>query len=55
MIDEGGTPLQRRYVCSKDQEPLDDGEIVRGYEVKKGKFVLIEDEELEAIEPHSFG
>jgi DNA end-binding protein Ku len=51
MIDEGGTPLQRRYVCSKDEEPLEDDDIVRGYEVKKGKFVLIEDEELEAIEP----
>ena len=51
MIDEEGTPLQRRYVCSKDGEPLEDDDIVRGYEIEKGKFVLVEDEELEAIEP----
>jgi DNA end-binding protein Ku len=51
MVDGSGTPVQRRYVCSKDEKPLDDDEIVRGYEVRKGKYVIIEDEELEAIEP----
>jgi DNA end-binding protein Ku len=51
MVDEGGTPLQRRYVCSKDGKELDWDDIVRGYEVKKGKFVVVTDEELEAIEP----
>jgi DNA end-binding protein Ku len=51
MVDDDGHPLQRRYVCSKDGKELDWDEIVRGYEVKKGKFVVISDEELEAIEP----
>ena len=51
MVDKDGTPLQRRYVCSKDDKPLDWDDIVRGYEVKKGKFVVVSDEELEAIEP----
>jgi DNA end-binding protein Ku len=51
MVDEEGTPLQRRYVCSKDGKELDWDDIVRGYEVKKGKFVTVTDEELEAIEP----
>lgn len=51
MVDDAGTPLARRYVCSKDDQPLDWDDIVRGYEVDKGKFVVITDEELEAIEP----
>ncbi|HEU4523252.1 MAG TPA: Ku protein, partial [Thermoanaerobaculia bacterium] len=51
MVDEGGTPLSRRYVCSKTGDELDDDDIVRGYEIEKGKFVVITDEELEAIEP----
>lgn len=51
MVDEEGTPLARRYVCSKTGDELDDDEIVRGYEVTKGKFVVVTDEELEAVEP----
>lgn len=51
MIDKSGAPLERRYVCSKDGQELDWDDIVRGYEVTKGKFVVITDEELEAIEP----
>lgn len=51
MVDDEGNTLQRRYVCSKDQKELDWDDIVRGYEVKKGRFVVVTDEELEAIEP----
>ena len=51
MLAEDGTPLERRYVCSQEETPLDWDDIVRGYEVKKGKFVVISDDELEAIEP----
>ena len=51
MVDEDGTPLSRRYVCSKTGEDLDADDIVRGYEISKGKFVVVTDEELEAIEP----
>ena len=51
MLGEDGTPLERRYVCSAEETPLDWDDIVRGYEVKKGKFVVITDDELEAIEP----
>ena len=51
MIDSEGTPVQRRYVCSKDGQDLDWEDIVRGYEVEKGKFVVVTDDELEAIEP----
>ena len=51
MVADDGHPLQRRYVCSKDGKELDWDEIARGYEVTKGKFVVVTDEELEAIEP----
>lgn len=51
MIDEEGTPLQRRYVCSKDGEELDWDDITRGYEIEKGRFVEVTEEELEAVEP----
>ena len=51
MVDEEGTPLSRRYVCSKDGEELDNDDLVRGYEISKGKFVVVSDEELEAVEP----
>jgi DNA end-binding protein Ku len=51
MVGPDDAPVQRRYVCSKDGEVLDAGEIVRGYEIDKGKFVVVTDDELEAIEP----
>jgi DNA end-binding protein Ku len=51
MIGPDEAPVRRRYVCSKDGTPLDSDEIVRGYEIEKGKFVVVTDDELEAIEP----
>ena len=51
MLAPDGTPLARRYVCPRDERALDDDDIVRGYEVRKGKFVIVTDEELEALEP----
>lgn len=51
MVASDGATVERRYVCSKDGKPLDWDDIVRGYEIEKGKFVVVTDEELEAIEP----
>ncbi|HEX8152904.1 MAG TPA: Ku protein [Thermoanaerobaculia bacterium] len=51
MVSGEGSPIQRRYVCSKDEQQLDNDDLVRGYEISKGKFVVVEDDELEAIEP----
>lgn len=51
MVSEEGSAIHRRYVCSKDGEELEPDDIVRGYEIEKGKFVVVTDEELEAIEP----
>jgi DNA end-binding protein Ku len=51
MVDEEGTPLQRRYFSSLDERPLEGDDIVRGYPLEGGDFVLVEDEELEALDP----
>ena len=51
MLGPDGTPLRRRFVCSADDTTLDDDEIVRGYELKKDTYVVVEDEELQALEP----
>ena len=51
MIGPDEAPVQRRYVCSKDGQVLDADDIVRGYETEKGKYIVVTDDELEAIEP----
>jgi DNA end-binding protein Ku len=51
MVSDKGTPLQRKYFTTKDLEPLAWEEIVRGYEYEKGKFVVLEDDELERMAP----
>jgi DNA end-binding protein Ku len=51
MIGPDEAPVRRRYVCSKDGKVLDADDIVRGYELEKGKFVVVTDDELEAVEP----
>jgi DNA end-binding protein Ku len=51
MVDRHGVPLRRRYFCPRDHKPLERGEIVRGYEIEGGRYILVSDEELEALEP----
>jgi DNA end-binding protein Ku len=51
MLGQKGTPLMRRYVGSVEGKEVPADHIVRGYEIKPGKFVVIEDKELEAIAP----
>lgn len=51
MLAEDGTPLQRRFFCEKQDREVGRDEIVRGYETTKGKYVVITDDELEALEP----
>jgi len=51
MVDRKGIPLHRRYFCPLDRKPVGGEEIVRGYEIEEGRFVVVADEELEAMEP----
>src|SRR5690606_13147407 len=51
MVDEEGNPLRRQYFCEKEDKALTRDDIVRGYPVDKDQFVIVEDEELEALAP----
>lgn len=52
MLGPEGHFLLRRYVCSLDGHALESEEIVRGYPNNgEGRFVVISDEELAALEP----
>lgn len=51
MVDAEGRQLRRRFFCGKDNRPLERDELVRGYEIEPEHFVVVEDAELEALEP----
>ena len=51
MLTEDGTPLARRFFCPEHEKEVADEEIVRGYEVSADKYVVVTDDELEALEP----
>lgn len=39
------------WYCAEENKPIDRGEIVKGYEASKGKYVVVDDEELKQIAP----
>ena len=49
---ECGTPIKQKRYCPEHERDLEPDEIVKGWEVAKGQFVLVEDEELEALTAH---
>jgi len=51
MLSRDGIPLSRRYYSAESGKDLDDNEMVRGYEIEKGKYVVVTDEELERLDP----
>ena len=51
MLGPEGEPLSRRYYAEKTGKDLEDDQMIRGYEIDKGKFVTITDEELERLAP----
>lgn len=51
MVDSEGTLLKRQFFCADDNRPLERDEIVRSYEIEKYHYVVVEDEELDALEP----
>jgi DNA end-binding protein Ku len=46
-----GQPLARKYYSEKTERNLAADEMVRGYEIKKGKYVVVTDEELDRLAP----
>ena len=51
MLSAEGEPLARKYYSEKTERDLDADQMVRGYEIDKGKYVVITDEELERLAP----
>jgi len=51
MIDNEGHALGRQYYCSKERKKLTNDDLVRGYETKDGKMVVITDVEFESVAP----
>jgi DNA end-binding protein Ku len=51
LLDPRGAPLARRYYCPEDGAELSGDDLVRGYEVADGEYVIVTDEELEALDP----
>ncbi len=43
--------LRQQMVCAYEHIPVPREEQVRGFEIEEGKFVIVEDQELERIEP----
>lgn len=50
-----GARLKQQYVCSKDGEKVERDEMVKGYEFKKGQYVLFTPDELKALEERATG
>ena len=49
---ECGTPIKQKRCCPVHERDVESDELVRGWEVAKGQFVMVEDADLEAIEQH---
>src|SRR5213594_4492099 len=53
MCPKDKTPLSFRRICPKENREIQWDEVVRGYEVQKGKYIIITPKELEALELQS--
>ncbi|HEY3042146.1 MAG TPA: Ku protein [Pyrinomonadaceae bacterium] len=51
MLSPEGEPLSRKYYSEKTERDLDADQMVRGYEIDKGKYVVVTDEELDRLAP----
>ena len=51
LLSPNGSFLERRFYCPRQEKEVAGDEIVRGYELENGSYVLVEDRELEALEP----
>ena len=51
MLSPEGEPLARRYYSEKSGDDLQDDDMVRGFELEKGRYVIVTDDELERLAP----
>lgn len=45
-----GTKVNRKWWCPYHEEIIESSELIRGYQISKGKFVTFTDEEIDALE-----
>lgn len=50
---EDGAPIQEKRFCTADGKEVAWADLVRGYEVSKGEYVILEPEEIDAAKPES--
>jgi len=43
--------IKEVWYCAKENKPVDRSDIVKGYEISKGDYIVVEDEELKKIAP----
>lgn len=48
---EDGSRIKQVIYCQAEDKPIPRSEIVKGYEYEKGKFVVVEDEEIKKVAP----
>jgi DNA end-binding protein Ku len=51
MLSPEGVPLNRRYYSQETGKDLDADQMIRGYEIEKGEYVIVTDDELEKLAP----
>jgi DNA end-binding protein Ku len=49
---ECGTPIKQKRWCPVHDREVESDELVKGWEISKGQFVMVEEADLEAIEKH---
>src|SRR3954464_9501639 len=53
QFDKNGNHIRYKRVSEKSGKEVDYGDIVKGYEVKKGQFVMVDPDELAAYRPEA--
>jgi DNA end-binding protein Ku len=48
-----GAPIQEKRICTADGQEVEWKDLVRGYEVGKGEYVMLDPEEIDAAKPES--
>jgi DNA end-binding protein Ku len=51
MISPDGDFLERRFYCPRDGKEVGSDDIVRGFELDDGSYIVVTDQELESVEP----
>lgn len=45
--------VRQQLYCAEEDKPIDRSEVVKGYEFRKGEYIVIEPEEIKKIEPRT--